>query len=236
MNILKIVENSDTLESRYHSDSCISMDHKMLCLSDHTLSHEQEYDEYFDKLDQEEHIYDLVLTLIIETDHIHRIPDNVKKFKNLKNLIVQGSRFWDLDMIPVPESVCTLKLIEHTNLQECCILGMEKLLCLTELYLDMKAFAFSLIFEYSSLYRGSNTQVNDLIPIPDLPKLKLISFHTGISYRQEDLKLYWKKIFKNNLLLSKIKHRITKIILDDSGSFPVIQVILNEQNVNNSNI
>ncbi len=103
---------------------------------------------------------------------------------------------------------------------------MEKLVNLSEIYLDIKPFDFSNIFEYCN-QQFSNININDRIPIPDLPKLKSVSFHTGIFYKHEDLKFDWKKIFKNHYLFSKIKMRIIKVLLNESSSFPIIQVTLN---------
>ncbi len=116
MNILKIVENIYCTDNTNYSNSCITRDRKMLCLSYPMFdSKETGFDEYFDKLDLEEQIYDKVETLILESDFIYEIPNNVLKFKNLKKINVVGSRFWNLESKQIPASVEILYLTEHTN-------------------------------------------------------------------------------------------------------------------------
>jgi len=234
MDILQIVENENAPEFKNHFKSCITVDRKSLCLSYAIYdSDESGYDDLFDQLDLEEKIYDKLETLILETDHIHKIPDHVLQFKNLKKINIMGSRFWDLDLTQVPGSVEVLILIDHTNLPLFCLNGMEKLINLTDVHLDKKPFdnVFSNVFEYSSHYGYSktDTNINRIYQIPDLPKLKTISFHTGISYDQNDLKPYWRKILKNHHMFSKIKTRITNICLDYdniSKIMPIIKITL----------
>ena len=68
MNLLKII-NNNAPEFKYHSKSCITTDHKMLCLSYRDCGYyETEYDEYFDKLNSEIQLYDKLETLILDSD------------------------------------------------------------------------------------------------------------------------------------------------------------------------
>jgi Leucine-rich repeat (LRR) protein len=227
MIFLRIVDNEQLIGK--YSDCWISKNHKYLHLSYFS----DQYDDFFDELDREINTYDVLETLVLQTDFINEIPRNVIKFKNLKKINVQGSRFWNLRLTQVPECVETLILTEQTNLQEECINGMDRLVNLTEIMLDMNPFRFSNIFENGSAqltgvygYDDEGDDIKRGPMIPCLSGLKKISFHTGISYRKEDLVRGWKKIFKNNYLFSKIKEKIVSIDLNDESGFPIISITL----------
>ena len=225
MEFLKVVAD----ENQFFTDCWISVDRKLLHLS--YLDSKIEYDDFFDQLDLEEHTYDKVEKMVFETDFYYEIPTNVSKFKNLKKLTVMGSRFWNLALTQVPDCVETLVLTDHTNLQAHCIDGMEKLINLVEIQLDMKPFFFSDIFDYPCARRsGGKDNDNDnngqILTIPCLHGLKKISFHTSISYQREDLVPGWKRLFKNNRLFTKIKERIALINLNEHDVFPIIEMTL----------
>lgn len=214
MNILKVVGNDLQTNSFI---SFITGDRKFLCLLYPSINND--YNSYFDKLDSEEGTYNKLEKLRIETDFINAIPENVSKFINLKTLIIEGSRFYDLKMIQVPISVEVLYLVEHTNLQRECIEGMDRLINLTSLYLDFKPFGFLNIFkgEYNE-----NKSENNIITIPpNLMKLKLIEFHSSIGYSKEMLKHDWKTVFIRNGLFSNIRDRIKDIIVEDDLWFDI---------------
>lgn len=220
MNLLKILNNVDPWQ-KYH-DSYISMDRTILFLSYLLIdSDETGYDEYFDQLDKETGTYDKVESLVIDTDYIHRIPKNVQKFKNLKFFNIMGSRFWHLNLKQVPESVHILILTDHTNLPDNCLDGMERLVNLAEIKLDIKPFYFSNIFE-----DGVENEILVTPQIPDLPELTKISFHTGRSYQRENLKQGWKRILKNKYMFALVKHRIVCINLNENDVFPIIELTL----------
>lgn len=231
MNLLKIVQDMNAQSVRWYANSSITTDRKILFISEFNCDNteyekyfatdESGYDEYFDQLDREEQLYDKVETLILVTDFLHKIPSHVLKFKNLKKLNVMGSRFWDLNFHQVPESVQTLILTDHTNLQYHCINGMERLVDLIEIDLDMRPFYLEYIFQWSQSRPDGNT----LIPIPNLQNLRTISFHSGRSYHQDELKPNWKGLFKNDYLFKNIKHRIANISIN-YDSLPVIKVTL----------
>src|SRR5438067_11112693 len=114
---------------------------KSLILGDY--SSEDNYNQYFDQLNQNVDAYKSLETLSIETDNINEIPRNVSKFKNLIELRISGSRFWNLTMERIPKSVKVLYLIHHSNLQANCLKGMDRLINLVELHLDFYPFGFS---------------------------------------------------------------------------------------------
>lgn len=87
------------------------------------------YNKLFDRLNK----YDSLKYLKIITDFIMDIPKNVSKFKNLKTLEIEGTRFCCLTMRNVPVSVEKLILTQQANLQPNCIKGMERLVNLKEL-------------------------------------------------------------------------------------------------------
>jgi hypothetical protein len=93
---------------------------------------EESYNNYFDELNE----YDTLEELYIHTDFIHNLPSNVLKFTKLKKLEIAGSRFWNLTMERVPVSVEKLIMTEHSNLSPRCIIGMNRLVNLKELWVD----------------------------------------------------------------------------------------------------
>lgn len=223
MKSLRIINS--TKDIRRDSENCITENAKLLYLSRAKYKgFHDNYDEYFDELNSQKQIYDKLETLIIESDSINEVPDNVLKFKNLKKLNVRGSRFCHLQLLQVPESIEVLILTEHSNLPLYCLNGMDKLINLTQIYLDMEPFYFSNIFD-------ENDNEIDISfysqQIPDLPKLKIISFHSGRSFEYEDLKPNWIDILKNNHLFSHIKDRIINVLFDNIN-MPQLTIILNK--------
>jgi hypothetical protein len=222
-----------TLKTRM--SSFITEDKKFLCLSYNNNisdgSSEESYNIYFDQLDNEQQIYTKVEKLELETDFINEIPKNVSKFIKLKELHVKGSRFWNLEMSQISTSVEVLYLTDHSNLSRGCVNGMDKLTNLSSVYLDFYPFNFLNIFEFEfGEYQSSEDSNEDnIIPIPNLPKLKFITFCSGILYSKEDVKSNWQSLFTEHQLFSNIKTRIASVEIDNNGCFD-IKVTLNDHN------
>jgi len=125
MESLKVIDNDTThIKYNYRFKNYISKDKNILILSADIQNngYNDDYDGYFDKLNDEVQIYDITETLIINSDSINEIPNNVLKFNNLKKLNVSGSRFWNLQLTQVPKSVETLIFIDHSNLPLYCLM------------------------------------------------------------------------------------------------------------------
>jgi hypothetical protein len=117
-------------------------------------------------------------------------------------------------MEQIPETVEILYLTEHSNLQPRCVEGMDKLTNLKELHIDLITFGFADIFVYPDGYVDyCNTE--DIIPIPNLDKLKTMRFCSGIMYTRTDLKENWIDEFIAHPLFVNIEHRIIDVTFSD---------------------
>lgn len=138
MDLLQVIKHGESLPSDRFGNF-ITEDKSFLHLSYFKRSEVEDYDDFFDELNE----YEVVTNLYFETDYINRLPPNIKKFRNLIKLTVCGSRFTDLNMTQVPENIQTLVLVEHSNLSNYCVFGMENLTNLRHLFLDFKPFCDS---------------------------------------------------------------------------------------------
>ena len=172
------------------------------------------YNNFFDKLDNEINSYTNVKSLYIETDFISYLPENVMKFKNLISLRVSGSRFWDLNMEQVPTTVKYLSFIEHSNLANDCVKGMERLVNLEILIIDEEPFR---IITHETNY---NEEYEEIIPVVDLPKLKTIFLdkYFNMSIFEGDCS---DEHITNNPFFNNIRHRIDKIKFLDYKKKPL---------------
>jgi hypothetical protein len=146
----------------------------------------------------------------LQTDFIGSIPSNISHFVNLKHLEVSGSRFWNLKMSQVPVTVTKLILVHHTNLSPECTKGLERLVNLEHLELDIHPFGLYHIFDGGE-YDNNNENYDDIIPIYNLPKLKMIVLESGIGFRKNELLDNWRDIVKNNKLFDNLRYRINCI-------------------------
>jgi len=96
----------------------------------------QGYDMLFDELHKELDLYNTLEKLVLTTDFINCIPNNVEKFTKLKTFVLDGTRFWNANMERLPTSIEVLDFTRQSNLSPSCIKGMERLVNLKELYLD----------------------------------------------------------------------------------------------------
>lgn len=227
MDILNIIPNNvEPFPSSKCLESWITEDRQYLNLSYASLENgcfEQSYNKYFDELDLEEQTYTKVIKLSIETDFINRIPDNVMRFQNLTHLKITGSRFWDLSMDQIPETVRVLYLTEHSNLQPECLKGMDKLINLEEFCVDWHPFGFDNILidlDYDTVEEVEQDEI--LFPITNLPKLKKIIFRSGIFYSKQDFKIKWIEILKIHPLFQNIRNRITNVSIENDYELIVI--------------
>lgn len=211
MHILKII--NENIMYNTHNNNFITENKKFLCLSYPNIGdncNEEAYNKYFDQLDSEVGIYDKTEKLFLETDHIYKIPSNILKFRNLKEIDIRGSRFWDLNCSQIPISIEIIHLIEHSCLGCDCINGMDKLINITTLDLDCNPFNISRIFEYHDPIEIDET---DVIPIPNLPNLESITLRTICS--KSELIPNWMPTFTNHRLFNNIRDKIDKIDLED---------------------
>lgn len=195
---LKVVKNSYVAECI--NDCFITEDYKYIHLSYVNVVGEEGYNSLFDSINK----YNEVEKIYLETDFIYSLPFNISRFVNLKHLTITGSRFWDLTCNNMPTSLLTLDMTGHSNLQCKCIFGIERIVDLTSLSLDMGPFNIGNIFVLSDAFED----IDDLIPIPILPKLQQIIFEAGVGNTKEDLFPYWKDLVKNNPVCVNTKHRI----------------------------
>jgi hypothetical protein len=224
MNILEIIKENDKIP---RGTSFITWDKKFLCLNYASIG-EESYNRYFNRLDFEERTYSKVIKLELLTDFINELPSNILLFQNLKEINIKGSRFWNLDMTQIPNTVEILYLTEHSNLSAECINGMDELINLSAIYLDFDTFKFFNIFIDSDYYNLNNDNSNsDIIPIPNLPKLKFITFCSGTFYKKESLKNDWLTIFKDHQLFRDIKNRISSVEIDYSTDFDIKMTLKN---------
>jgi hypothetical protein len=181
-----------------------------------------DYNELFDELNS----YDTLETLKITTDFINSIPSNVLKFKNLKTLIADGSRFWDLTMEQVPTCVEVLDLTRQSNLSPECLRGMERLVNLKELRIDD---VFNIIGgeEYYGKYYQKSRDEHDNEPVEHrikrIPGLRII-FETGTLPIRRYSEIPRKKVEENlrkNKFLSEVDFRLEKY---DDG---FVEIVIN---------
>jgi len=151
----------------------------------------KEYDWLFDRLKK----YDTLTELRLITDFINVLPANLLKFSKLKKLCVKGSRFWNLTMEQIPASVEILDLTQHSNLSPNCLIGMERLANLKELYINdvFGVLAFGV-------------EETDGNPIPSLPKLEKIVFESGV-YSWKKPEPGWENRVRELSLLKNLRIR-----------------------------
>ena len=192
-------------------ETFLSLDYKFLNISYPSIeSNEDDYNAFLDDLNNSYQIYDITEELFLETDFICSLPSGIKKFKKLEKIEVSGSRFWHLTMEQMPNTVRTVILTDHSNLQSKCIIGMDKFISLEHLFLDYGPFNLCIFLGENE----TNTD-EDIVLIPLMPKLKYIVFNSGICYSEDDLIDDWKDRILNNKLFSNIKDKITNIIYND---------------------
>lgn len=190
----------------------LSTDKKFLNISYPDLECKVEaYNDFLDDMHDHYAIYDTVEDLYLKTDSINSMPINIKKFKKLINLEVSGSRFWDLNVEHVPMTVKKIVLTDHSNLQPECISGIDKLINLECLGLDIDPFELIISYDQQNEYYDEN---NNIEPLPLMPNLKRIEFDTGM-YDEEELLNDWKEIIISHVLFSKIKNCIKNIDYDN---------------------
>lgn len=181
------------------------------------------YNKFFDLLDEQTNLYDLLEVLYICDDNIFYMPETILKFKRLKCIIADGCRFWNLDMKHIPSCIKIIDYTRQSNLHASCIKGVERLLELEELHLDMAPFQIHsfMLEEWASQW--SNAVLDNVIPFPDVNGSKL---HTIVftcptwNYGQypdeyvdgsDSLRSDWKENILQNPFFMSIKHRVISV-------------------------
>jgi hypothetical protein len=214
MKMIKVINDNDIEREQCHFNEFITQDSKYLYLSYSSLVEDEcnirSYDKYLDELHVNFNIYNLTEKLFLNTDFISELPSNILKFNNLKEIEVQGSRFWDLECLQLPTSVTICRFIDHTNLIPTCIVGMDRLTNLVSLHLDDGPFDFiQLIDANRYLKRHYSDETLEIIPIPNLSTLKSINIYPG-----DDIKILvpdWKDRVMKHKLFINIKNRIVNV-------------------------
>lgn len=177
---------------------------------------EKAYDVFFDTLDKERKSYQSVCYMVLHADCVSSLPSNILKFEHLTHLFIEGSRWSNLTAERVPTSVRSLAFVNQSNLDPTCILGMERLLNLEELFLDIGNF-------YLGIIRGEDKQEEEtfksIVPIPNLSSLKRIYLTDGIDYFEDAFDSDWKTVLLKHPLLTKIKDRVKNVQMNREKDF-----------------
>lgn len=96
-------------------DSVKKLEIRYPSLRRNPISFENALDAWNELLD-EYNLYSSCETLVIETDFICDLPSNVKKFTKLKEISVEGARFWDMNPNNLPDTIEHIILVELSNL------------------------------------------------------------------------------------------------------------------------
>ncbi len=198
----------------YHS-SYFSSDYTILHLDYYSIENNQ-YNEFFEQMNDSYHIYSQVQTLYICTDFINELPEVILNFQVLKNIIVEGSRWWNLNMTQIPTSIEMVAFTGQSNLTANSLKGCERLINLKTLKLDPCAFNIKI----RELWE-SNNPIDLDISIPNLSNLIVIIFE--LPYGDVLDNPNWSIEISQHPVLVQVKHRI-KTITYDHGD---IQIILN---------
>jgi hypothetical protein len=164
------------------------------------------------------HVYSMVTHLAIETDSIHELPKEVSKFRNLIFLNVQGSRFWDLKMTQVPVSVRFLYFISLSNLTCSCLEGMEKLIQLEELHIDVGPWQLDKILLDQEL---DDLEYETRIPFAYIPHLRSITFYIGYPLDNASIEPGWEKRIKSHWLFDQTRCTIKSITYTGEMGFTI---------------
>lgn len=153
-------------------------------------------------------IYEKITELYINNDGIQEVPESILNFKNLQSIQIGGARFWNITMKNIPPSIQVIKYDRHSNLNQDCLEGAEKLLHLKFLSLDLGEY-FP-IFQYinSEEYEGKYC-------IPDLPELETVRIEMGHCFSSSDLLPDYINIIKNHPIMKDISHRIVDISISN---------------------
>ena len=179
---------------------------------------------FLDKLN----VYNDCKTLTINIDgSVIDLPDNIKKFKNLKTLNISGSRCWKLTIQNIPSSITTLDLSETVNLDKLFLSMLssdsDSTPNLKTLILCDEIFDIEDLSESESLYEYEDT----VKPLNYIASLKNINIH-----------IHNHRCFNDNPIRENVENLIilflyryttlgytTKFVWNDSvkGSVPILE-------------
>lgn len=233
---IDFVDNIEDYE--YKSiDNYITFDHKKLHLSypsikdDKNLTTVERYDEYLDELDTRYDIFDTVEDLYFETDFISALPPNILKFKNLKIITICGSRFDNLRFTDFSNNVEEI-YVSGSNLDTFMHIGLENKHKLKKMTVDHDLFNMDL-----GNNNYSNSNLNNIFPISDLPLLDTIIININDCWTENDLRPNYKENIMNHILFSNIQYRISNININKSkyngyiDSFTVSLIPASDDNI-----
>lgn len=162
--------------------------------------------EEFDRLDSIHNIYTLTTKMYFCTDDINNIPSCFKKFKNVREMTIEGSRFCYATMENLPVSVEVLRF-DTINLNDSIFKGMEKLTNLTTLYIEYTRYSIP-IYNLNSL--------KTIHLRYDIYDLGLLKYDLNDDLVKSTITDFMEK-FVSCDTISNIKHRVDRIENFDNG-------------------
>ena len=170
------------------------------------------WNETLDRLNESDNIYNKIRRIYLETNFIFELPKNFMKFIDIKELEINGSRWWNLRCNQIPPSVEILKCIEHSNLSTDFLIGSETLVNLREIYLDLTPY---INYNYLPDYPDPELDLNSphVIPLSNLITLKKIVLIASFETFDEAIFTYndYDKLIRKLKLLENVKERIISI-------------------------
>jgi hypothetical protein len=196
---------------------------------DKDKSYVERLDEYIDELDNRYDIYDLTENLHLETDSTSDAPSNLLCFKNLKTINLFGSRFSNINMDCLPNTVEEIG-VSGSNLDGFLYNGLYKKQNLKKLWVDCDDFGFD---DVSSSNNKACERFDDVFPLDDILTLGKIVITTSHCWNDKDIKEDYAEIIKNNSLFAEIKYRIIRVdhISGHDRAFEVILATINDENI-----
>lgn len=156
-------------------DSVKKLEIRYPSLRRNPISFENALDAWNELLD-EYNLYSSCETLVIETDFICDLPSNVKKFTKLKEISVEGARFWDMNPKNFPDTIEHIALDELSNLNQS-FLGALKTRLPRLQTLTIADHLIQVDFYEAKLGRKSAHEADDLLPfIPSLRCINVVAY------------------------------------------------------------
>lgn len=227
LNTLTITKNDFVNEKKAHSTAHTEWYEAVLANNNHNLNGIAFYEE--------------VEKIEINRDDIYHFPEELQNFKHLMHLSISRAELSYANCQGLPVSLITLECIQINNgklLPLDFFFGSSKLINLHTIKIDLK---FCIPEEWIDLFIRQSIEkaseitkdlclqeelclfypprdgFQNITPIADLPDLELIILLTTPGF--ESISCFvsdWEDIIKENLLLSSIKYRISKLTLKQS--------------------
>lgn len=160
----------------------------------------------FDLIDEKYNIYEECESIFYETDWQYELLKEFKKFKKLKDITIDGTRFYDLDLDQIPNTVEKLDISSSINLPSELLDRLDLLPNLKILIICGRYFG---IDEYISWDDYITWDADIKTPIKDLKNIKYIKF---IEVKPIDtFYVDWSKKLSEASFMKNIKYRIKNI-------------------------